>query len=79
MYTVADETAAKFGAGNLLVATVPFVVFGLARYMLLVQTRKGGGSPTRVLLGGDGLFVANALLWLAAVVWIAARAHPAAG
>ena len=37
--------------------TVPFVVFGLARYMLLVQTQKGGGSPTRVLLGGDLLFL----------------------
>jgi len=79
MYTVAEETAAKFGAGNLLVCTVPFVVFGLARYMLLVQTNKGGGSPTRVLLGGDALFAANALLWLATVVWIAARSHPAAG
>ena len=79
MYTVADETAAKFGAGNLLVWTVPFVVFGLARYMLLVQTRRGGGSPTRMLLGGDSLFVANAILWLATVVWIAARAHGQAG
>jgi len=66
MYTVADDTVAKFGDGR-LIWTVPFVVFGLARYMLLVQTRKGGGSPTRVLLGGDTLFVLNALGWLATV------------
>lgn len=79
MYTVAEETAAKFGPHNLLVWTVPFVVFGLARYMLLVQTRRGGGSPTRVLLGGDAMFVANALLWLGVVVWIAAHAPAPAG
>lgn len=78
MYTVADDTASKFGPHNLLVWTVPFVVFGLARYMLLVQTRRGGGSPTRVLLGGDTSFVVNALLWLAAVLWIAAHAPVAA-
>jgi len=74
MYTVADDTARKFGTDNLLVWTVPFVVFGLARYLLLVQKQRGGGSPTRVLLGGDSLFVANALGWLGAVVWIASRA-----
>jgi 4-hydroxybenzoate polyprenyltransferase len=67
MYTVSSETSAKFGAQNRLVWSVPFVVFGLARYMLLVQTSRGGGSPTRVLLGGDGLFVANTLVWAALV------------
>ena len=51
-----------------VVYTVPFVVFGLARYLLLVQTQKGGGNPTRVLLGGDAIFVLNALGWSAVVV-----------
>jgi 4-hydroxybenzoate polyprenyltransferase len=44
--------------------TVPFVVFGLARYMWLVQQQRGGGSPTRVLLGGDPIFVLNTLGWM---------------
>ena len=44
--------------------TVPFVVFGLARYMWLVQQQRGGGSPTRVLLGGDPMFVLNTLGWM---------------
>lgn len=70
MYTVAEETAKKFGSGHRLVWTVPFVVFGLARYMLLVHTQKGGGSPTRVLLGGDLLFLLNSLGWVAVVVWV---------
>ena len=66
LYTVSDETAEKFGDTR-LVWTVPFVVFGLFRYLLLVQTRKAGGSPSRVLLGGDVPFVLNCLLWLATV------------
>lgn len=70
MYTVADDTAAKFGVDNQLVLTVPFVVFGLARYMLLVSQQKGGGSPTRVLLGGDAIFVANALAWVGVTAWV---------
>lgn len=73
MYTVSDDTNRNFG--DQLVWTVPFVVFGLARYLLLVSTRKGGGSPTRVLLGGDALFAANTLGWIAVVAWIASRRH----
>jgi 4-hydroxybenzoate polyprenyltransferase len=68
MYTVSDETEAKFGEDHILVWTVPFVVFGLGRYLLLVQTQKGGGSPTKVLLGGDLAFLLNGLGWLAVVV-----------
>jgi 4-hydroxybenzoate polyprenyltransferase len=77
MYTVAAETTAKFGAGNHLVWTVPFVVFGLARYQLLVHTKQGGGNPTRLLLGGDLLFGLNALGWVATVLWCVARQHAA--
>lgn len=69
MYTVAQETSLKFGAERPLVWTVPFVVFGLARYMLLVQTQKGGGNPTRLFLGGDVAFLVNTLLWGATVLW----------
>lgn len=68
MYTVSDATAAKFGTDLGLVKSVPFVVFGLARYLMLVSTQRGGGSPTRVLLGGDALFAANALAWLVVVM-----------
>jgi 4-hydroxybenzoate polyprenyltransferase len=75
MYTVSDDTAANFGKKNLLVWTVPFVVFGLGRYLLLVSTKKGGGSPTRILLGGDALFLLNTLGWIAMIVWILSRPH----
>jgi 4-hydroxybenzoate polyprenyltransferase len=76
MYTVADETALKFGKHQHVIQwTVPFVVFGLARYLLLVQTQRGGGSPTRVLLGGDMPFLVNALGWTALVAWVASQQH----
>lgn len=73
MYTVAEETTQKFGAGHGLGWTVPFVVFGLFRYLLLVQTQRGGGSPTRMLLGGDLVFVLNAVGWLATVALLLFR------
>ena len=44
-------------------------------YMLLVKTGRGGGNPTRVLLGGDLIFVANGLLWLVTVIWCLSLAH----
>ena len=67
MYTVGDDTVAKFG-DNRLMWTVPFVVFGIGRYMVLVQS-GGGGNPTRVLLGGDVWFLVNSLGWAATVAW----------
>jgi 4-hydroxybenzoate polyprenyltransferase len=67
MYTVAGDTTRKFGDQNHLIYSVPFVVFGLSRYMFLVHKQRGGGSPTRVLLGGDWMFVLNALAWAGVV------------
>ena len=67
MYTVDEETAVKFGEDNHLVWTVPFVVFGLFRYLLMVTRKEAGGSPTKVLLGGDLIFAVNGVLGMAVV------------
>ncbi|HIG87274.1 MAG TPA: decaprenyl-phosphate phosphoribosyltransferase [Planctomycetes bacterium] len=61
MYTMDAGTVERLGSG--LIYTVPFVVFGIFRYLLLVQTRGGGGSPSKVLLGGDAAFALNGILW----------------
>lgn len=63
MYTVDADTASKFGGGNGLFWSVPFVTFGIGRYMVLVRTGRGGENPSRILLGGDGWFLVNTLLW----------------
>ena len=59
LYTVIGQ-----GVNPDMVWTVPFVVFGLSRYMWLVQKQRGGGSPTRTLLGGDPIFLLNTIGWL---------------
>lgn len=69
MYTVDPDTAAKFGGGAALFWSVPFVAFGIGRYMILVQSGRGGENPARILLGGDGWFVANVLAWAAVTGW----------
>lgn len=74
MYTVDPDTAQKFGGGEALFWSVPFVAFGIGRYMVLVQSGKGGENPARILLGGDGWFLINTLLW-AAVTGYALFAH----
>lgn len=68
LYSISDQTRERLGPN--LVWTVPFVVFGVGRYMFLVQTRRGGGSPTRILLGGDPAFLLNTLAWVAMVALI---------
>ena len=67
VYTANPETAQKYGEGHRLAWSVPFVVFGVARYMLLVQSSSQGDNPTKVFLAGDKLFLANNLAWLAVV------------
>ncbi|RMF20211.1 MAG: hypothetical protein D6760_12125 [Deltaproteobacteria bacterium] len=57
--------AAKLGTDRLYL-TIPFVVFGLFRYLFLVYRRDEGGSPTDVLLGDGPLQLAIAS-WLAVV------------
>ena len=82
MYTVSEETTRKFGSHALaagsstlpphsdLIYTVPFVVFGLGRYLLLVSQQRGGGNPTRMLLGGDAIFVLNAVAWATVTAFV---------
>ena len=50
IYTVTPAVTAKLGTERLYY-TVPFVVFGVFRYLFLVYGREEGGSPTDLLLG----------------------------
>ncbi len=65
-YTLDADVAARFGTGRLYL-TVPFVVFGVFRYLFLIYGRNQGGNPTDALLGDRPLMAAVAL-WAAAVV-----------
>jgi 4-hydroxybenzoate polyprenyltransferase len=68
LYTQAPETVSKFGTDR-LVWTLPFVLYGIFRYLYLVHQRDEGGNPSRVLLNDRPLLLVTAL-WTAAVVAI---------
>jgi 4-hydroxybenzoate polyprenyltransferase len=67
-YTTAAETKEKFQTDK-LVLTIPFVLYGIFRYLYLVHQKEKGGSPADVLLTDRPLLVAVAL-WAAAIVAI---------
>jgi 4-hydroxybenzoate polyprenyltransferase len=68
LYTMAEETVARFKSHS-LVLTVPFVLYGIFRYLFLVHMRKGGGDPARLLVG-DAPTVINLGFWLVVVCFI---------
>jgi 4-hydroxybenzoate polyprenyltransferase len=68
LYTLAPETVEKFGTHNLIL-TVPFVLYGVFRYLYLVYRKDQGGAPERVLLTDLPLIV-DILLYMASVVVI---------
>lgn len=68
LYTVSDETTAKFETENLIYTTL-FVIYGILRYLHLVYRRSEGGNPTRVLFNDLPLKL-TILCWLAVSTWI---------
>ncbi len=60
IYTLWPETVEKFGT-PWLAATIPFVVFGLFRYMDLVYREDKGDRPEQILLTDGPLLVDVAL------------------
>jgi 4-hydroxybenzoate polyprenyltransferase len=66
LYTLAPETVEKFGTDR-LVWTLPFVLYGILRYLYLVHQKEEGGNPSKVLLNDRPILVTVAL-WAAIVV-----------
>ena len=65
LYTVSPETLAMHGTDH-LIYTVPFVFYGVFRYLFLLHRRNGGGDPAAALLQ-DVHLLAAFLGWVAAV------------
>jgi len=72
LYTVDRETVLLHGTDHLIL-TLPFVLYGLFRYLQLVYSRGGGADPAWELLRDPHLIAATAG-WLAATGWILADA-----
>ena len=66
MYATSADTAERLGTGKLGL-TIPFVLYGIFRYLYLVHQKRGGGSPAAMLLTDRPLLVCVAL-WAASVI-----------
>lgn len=71
LYTFSVEVSQKLGTENLYM-TIPFVVYGIFRYLYLIHRKSEGGSPTRVMFA-DKPLLATVSLWLVAVILILYR------
>jgi 4-hydroxybenzoate polyprenyltransferase len=67
-YTINPETVEKFHTTHLGL-TLPFLLYGIFRYLYLVHQKEGGGSPAEMLLNDRPLLLCVAL-WALAVALI---------
>ena len=67
-YTVSPEVREKLHTDSLYL-TVPFVLFGIFRYLYLIHQRAEGGNPTQLLVSDRPLCI-NVVLWIATAVWL---------
>ena len=64
IYTCSPEVVGRIGTDKMYL-TLPFVVYGIARYLWLVQEKESGGDPANILLS-DWPIVVTVALWGAA-------------
>lgn len=73
LYSLDPVTIARLGTGD-LIFTLPFVIYGILRYMHLVQHKGGGGSPTETLLR-DHTMQITVVGYVGLVVWLLLARH----
>ena len=67
-YTLAPETVEKYRTDRLS-WTIPFVLYGIFRYLYLVHRKEQGGNPTDILLTDRPLLL-DVALWAVAILAI---------
>lgn len=65
IYVISPEVTHKLHT-QYLYLTVPFVIYGIFRYLYLIHQEERGGSPTEILLT-DRPLLGTVVLWLATV------------
>ena len=68
LYTVSEETVKFFGTRQ-LIWTVPFVFYGIFRYLFLIHKKEKGGDPAEIMIKDKPLLI-NLLLWIISVIII---------
>ena len=79
-YTLYTFTAPNLPDNNAMMLTIPFVVYGLFRYLYVARNRELGESPEEILIT-DRPLIACVVLWLATaatvlIVWGGAPPSP---
>ena len=62
LYSFSTEVSLKLGTDKLFI-TIPFVVYGIFRYLYLIHRKEQGGSPTHVLINDKPILI-TVMLWL---------------
>lgn len=68
-YSLYTFSAPNLPANHAMMLTIPFAIYGILRYLYLVQTNQGGGAPEEELLSDQPLQI-TIILWGLAVVLI---------
>jgi 4-hydroxybenzoate polyprenyltransferase len=68
LYTMSPETINRFNT-RLLPITLPFVLYGIFRYLYLVHQKEDGGDPTTIMLTDKPLII-TVVCWIAVVLAI---------
>ncbi len=68
LYTMSPDTVAKFHT-RWLPLTLPFVLYGVFRYLYLLYRRDLGGNPSDLLLSDRALLI-NTVLWMVALLLV---------
>jgi 4-hydroxybenzoate polyprenyltransferase len=71
VYATSAETAERLGTTRLGL-TIPFVLYGIFRYLYLVHQKRGGGNPSALLVT-DRPLLASVILWglcVAAILYL---------
>ncbi len=68
-YSLYTFSAPNLPANHTMMLTIPFVIYGLFRYLYLVHVRGEGGAPDELVLKDKPLF-ATLVLWVLAVLLV---------
>lgn len=68
LYSFSPEVSSKLGTQNLFL-TIPFVVYGIFRYLYLIHKEEQGGSPTSVMFS-DKPILLTVVFWILTVIMI---------
>lgn len=67
-YSLYTFSAENLPANKSMMLTIPFVIYGLLRYLYLIHQKKMGGSPEEIVLKDIPLLVSNLLWGVTAVI-----------